>query len=184
MKTCKVCSAEKPSDQFDLNRRTCKYCRAEKERAVYASKRESEAAYARQRYHLNVEYNRGKTARYKACNPESVSRWGRTRYERIKVGADSLSEEQISELKREARSCAYCDASISDSEKQTDHILPLSLGGDHSERNVVIVCRPCNGAKSAVHPGVWLNRLSGESRARVASLCGERSVPFEVIGSF
>ena len=34
--------------------------------------------------------------------------------------------------------------------KQTDHMVPLVLAGEHSLRNIVIVCPPCNGRKSAI----------------------------------
>jgi 5-methylcytosine-specific restriction endonuclease McrA len=33
-----------------------------------------------------------------------------------------------------------------------DHIMPLSLGGEHSYRNTQCLCRRCNTAKGARHP--------------------------------
>jgi len=31
---------------------------------------------------------------------------------------------------------------------ELDHIMPLSLGGEHSYRNTQCLCRSCNGSKS------------------------------------
>ena len=41
--------------------------------------------------------------------------------------------------------CAKCDSTDL---LHIDHILPLSLGGDHAMYNMQILCKPCNFSKS------------------------------------
>ncbi len=49
--------------------------------------------------------------------------------------------------------------------KQTDHMTPLALGGDHSLRNIVIVCPGCN-RKGSLNYAEWIERVEPEHKAR------------------
>ena len=56
--------------------------------------------------------------------------------------------------------CGYCRMSISfeandDSKAHRDHIIPASRGGGDDARNCLVVCKPCNLAKSDRTPSEW-----------------------------
>jgi len=46
--------------------------------------------------------------------------------------------------------------------------------GEHSLRNIVIVCRACNGKKSALTYEAWIDRIDPQHRERVTALYQER----------
>lgn len=68
-------------------------------------------------------------------------------------------------LKRKAANCAYCGCEMEPDRKQTDHMTPLALGGDHSLRNIVIVCPGCN-RKGSLNYAEWIERVEPEHKAR------------------
>ena len=43
--------------------------------------------------------------------------------------------------------CVYCFLEILFGNDTVDHVLPLSRGGNHKEKNLVIACRLCNSFK-------------------------------------
>jgi hypothetical protein len=47
-------------------------------------------------------------------------------------------------------------------------------GGEHSMRNIVIVCRPCNARKASLTYEQWIERVQPEHRARVERLYVQR----------
>lgn len=46
------------------------------------------------------------------------------------------------------RSCHYCRAKTRKRERTADHVIPLSRGGYHSAKNLVMACQACNIAKA------------------------------------
>jgi hypothetical protein len=60
------------------------------------------------------------------------------------------------------------------SDKQTDHMIPLVLAGEHSLRNIVIVCPPCNGRKARLSYEEWMERVEPEHKQRVMAVYRER----------
>ena len=61
---------------------------------------------------------------------------------------------------RDGHRCQYCG----DRAETIDHVLPRSLGGDHSWENVVACCRPCNISKG--------DRLPKEAGLRLSTKPG------------
>ena len=139
---------------------------------VVDENRERNAAKSREYYHRNLQRSRRKTAMYKAAHPEWALQHEETRQDRIKAMDDgTLTAQVIRELKAQASRCAYCDDPfVLAGEKQTDHMVALCHGGEHSRRNVVIVCRRCNGRKARLTYAEWLDRIEPEHRARAAAL--------------
>ena len=88
--------------------------------------------------------------------------------------AQSATKESIQEAKAAASRCAYCDCAFEDAQKQTDHMVALCHGGEHSLRNVVIVCRRCNGRKARLTYAQWLDRIEPKHLERAAALLDER----------
>ena len=48
--------------------------------------------------------------------------------------------------------CACCHADLKKIKINLDHIMPLALGGAHSDENAQLLCQPCNNQKYAKHP--------------------------------
>jgi 5-methylcytosine-specific restriction endonuclease McrA len=48
--------------------------------------------------------------------------------------------------------CACCRADLKKIKMNLDHIMPLALGGAHSDENVQLLCQPCNNQKYSKHP--------------------------------
>jgi 5-methylcytosine-specific restriction endonuclease McrA len=138
--------------------------------------REENAAKSREYYHRNLQRSRRKTAMYKAAHPEWAIEHQEIRTDRIKAMDDgTLTVQVLRELKAQASRCAYCDDPfVFAEEKQTDHMVALCHGGEHSRRNVVIVCRRCNGRKARLTYAEWLDRVEPAHRGRTMALFCQR----------
>lgn len=55
-------------------------------------------------------------------------------------------------LKSQKHLCACCKADLVKNKYHLDHIMPLKLGGAHTDHNMQILCVTCNLKKSAKHP--------------------------------
>lgn len=132
------------------------------------AKTKSRDFYAR---HRSREVSR--VGEYKLANAERNRDWNRRRNERLWESSDgTATKESIARLKRNAHHCAYCAAPLT--ERQTDHMIPVALGGEHSMRNIVIVCPTCNGRKATLSYAEWVDRIEPLHQARVAALYRER----------
>lgn len=135
--------------------------------------REQEKANWRGRYWRRRAHEVARTSAYKLAHPERVAAHHRTRQERIVEGSDGTATDQaIARLKQHATQCAYCGERLT--LKQTDHMIPLALGGEHSLRNIVIVCPDCNARKARLSYSEWVERVAPQHRARVLAVYQER----------
>jgi 5-methylcytosine-specific restriction endonuclease McrA len=143
------------------------------------SKSEEKAARAAEYREFYAQHQQEELARHaawKAANPELVNEQHRIRQERIEATDDgTLTAPAIRSLKARTSQCAYCNSPLLDpSEKQTDHMIALCHGGEHSRRNILIVCRGCNARKASLTYEQWVERIEPQHRARVQSLYLER----------
>jgi hypothetical protein len=135
--------------------------------------REAAKARWRVRHAKQREREVARVLAYKRTNSERNAEWTQTRLARERHAADgTVTPEAIAQLKREASNCAYCGCGLD--EKQTDHMIPLVLGGEHSLRNIVIVCPQCNGKKARLSYEEWVDRIDAQHRERVLALYCER----------
>lgn len=110
-----------------------------------------------------------RSARYKAANPDRKHAHDVVRMERLASQSDgSVVRGAIAQMKRRATHCAYCGDRLM--RKHTDHMIPLALGGEHSLRNIVIVCPDCNQHKHALSYEQWIERVDPRHRSRVEGL--------------
>lgn len=86
---------------------------------------------------------------YRKRNPEKVREWAINR----KSGKlDRLPRGTIPRIGAlQNWRCAICRTSIK-SAYEIDHIEPIARGGKHEPRNLQLLCKPCNGRKSAKDP--------------------------------
>lgn len=91
-----------------------------------------------------------------------ASRRVRRQKERARLRSALIeSVDPIAVFERDGWKCRECGRSTPRrlrgtyraSAPELDHVLPLSLGGDHSYRNVQCLCRACNSAKSNTPKG-------------------------------
>jgi hypothetical protein len=135
--------------------------------------REQNKAEYRMRYARRIDRERARCRRWAASHPEERKAHQALREERMLDSSDgSATPQAIARLKRRAIRCAYCDCVLT--EKQTDHMKPLLLGGEHSLRNIVIVCPHCNGRKAKLSYAEWIERAGSLYRERLLQLYRER----------
>jgi 5-methylcytosine-specific restriction endonuclease McrA len=145
---------------------------------VVSALRKESAAHSRKKYQQDAAQERLRTATYKATHRDQMVEHEQTRQARIDATCDgSATKESIRESKAAASRCAYCDCPFEDARKQTDHMVALCHGAEHSLRNIVIVCRPCNARKASLTYEQWIERVEPEHRVRVQCLWIARHPP-------
>ena len=55
-------------------------------------------------------------------------------------------------LVRDNCTCQYCGVQMLPSVLHVDHVLPISKGGGHAEKNLKTSCMPCNMKKRGIAP--------------------------------
>lgn len=60
--------------------------------------------------------------------------------------------------------CHYCGDYLEVHERQGDHYIPLSKGGEHSAQNMVISCASCNSAKGNMMPEAYIKLLEARNK--------------------
>ena len=131
------------------------------------------AAKSRKSYWRRHQRELERIGIWKAAHPDQKRQYDVTRREREREFADgTVTSEEIAGLKQKATYCAYCACALV--KKQTDHMVPLVLGGKHSLRNIVIVCPDCNARKARLSYEQWIGRVAHQHRARVVALFYER----------
>ncbi len=165
---------------------------------IMAETRKEDATMYRAYYALNAQQEVARHMAWKAANPERVMQYDENRTGRIKaMDNGTLTVPVIRELKARALRCAYCDNPFDVArEKQTDHVVALCHGGEHSRRNIVIACQRCNGRKARLTYDEWLDRIEPAHHGRAEALYFERygdagqaavgatAQPDEKVGSF
>jgi hypothetical protein len=135
--------------------------------------REEEKARWRETYARRTEFERARSRAWNTSHPQERLAQQVRRNERLLNGSDgTASAHAVSRLKRRTTHCAYCAKQLT--RKETDHMIPVVLGGAHSLGNIVIVCPECNGKKGKLNYAEWIERIAPEHRWRVPALYLER----------
>lgn len=134
------------------------------DRIAYQGRAVKEREQARRHRAEHPEASRAASRRWKANNPDKVkvktARWRKNNPEKAKAkhkrrralkrGAtisDFTAEQWHLLLERYHYCCFYCGNSPE--EFHQEHIIPLSMGGNHTESNIVPACPRCNLQKGA-----------------------------------
>ena len=102
----------------------------------------TKAEQYRLHYSLDPEFRAreyAKALRYKKARRELAAR-----------GCDQV---RVELFRIQAGSCAYCAVALPNvTDRQIDHVMPISRGGAHDWDNLAVVCQPCNRKKWARLP--------------------------------
>ena len=87
----------------------------------------------------------------------------------------NISLEEVRELlyRVYGKTCCYCNSKLLISNMVCDHIMPLSLGGNSTPRNLQMICGRCNTRKGPLTERnfrkilKWLDRQNGELKRYV-----------------
>lgn len=165
-KVCRGCGRELAFTEFysdphraDGHKDSCKGCSNSEVRQWEALNPERVATYRRKRHQEKSEAQRikdlGYVSEWKRQNPEKVRDYiHRRRAAKASVGAGEID---LDELWVQCEGfCPDCGLSISREAPwgtpefaSIDHILPLAVGGAHTQENVRYTCLPCNLRKGA-----------------------------------
>jgi hypothetical protein len=143
-------------------------------KAYYKLHHDEALSYAKQWYRDNAIRARAKTKRYYEENRElrieAVKRWmkahplvQRLHYQRrrlkIAESCGQLNRHDIDlQYKNQKGRCWWCNIKLRE-KYHLDHCVPLSRGGLHDRRNIVISCPKCNLTKGNKLPYEFCGRL-------------------------
>lgn len=95
------------------------------------------------------------------CSGKAARRRGRVKRKALLKGATVETVDPTTVFERDKWRCQLCGTrtpkkrrgTLEPNAPELDHIIPLSLGGEHSYRNTQCACRACNHAKGATTLG-------------------------------
>lgn len=128
-------------------------------------RRERDRQRSAKKYAADVAKARARVLAYKRQHPEKNREWGHRR--RVRMAAGYIEPVDIGRVARSRRTCFYCGGGITTSSATVDHIIPVARGGEHSARNLVACCSPCNSRKSDKSPAEWIQTLAPRRRTVV-----------------
>lgn len=129
-------------------------------RRTYSAKhREKLREKSRLRHHANKKKANARRMDYHRAHPECLRNSSSKRRAIIKGCA--VDPTGIKEWMRKVRSwpftrCHWCGTKVKGKAIHFDHVIALSIGGDHSISNLCASCQTCNRSKSARAIGEWL----------------------------
>lgn len=155
--------------QVPLARRCCDWCHADFTQKIRSNERFCSRTCSQASWNArNVDHLRSYKRKYAKANHWQAEAWqarNRSRYletERLKaqrrrarmanVAVQEMTPEQWRNVCATQRHrCWWCGARTG--KLEIDHLVPISLGGDHSLENIVASCKTCNSRKcNAVWP--------------------------------
>lgn len=124
--------------------------------------RAAEKAAADRYYQKNKERVAASVARRRASDPETFKtaarRYARNRRARKRGSGGAISKDLEARLLALQRGlCPCCGKPLKD-DYHLDHIVPLALGGAHSDENMQLLRSKCNLQKHAMHPIEFMQR--------------------------
>lgn len=143
--------------------------RAENAEKVKASRRASEVkrrskypdrvrAQQLKYYKVNADKCREKSRSWAKRNQERRRIVQQNRLARKRINGGELSKDIVARLYELQRGrCACCKRPLGDN-CHLDHIMPIALGGAHTDDNVQLLRAECNVKKGAKHPVEFMQR--------------------------
>lgn len=126
---------------------TCKKCVAENGKNHYDRNKAEIDAKHREYYRDNKETVSQRIKRYRKENPEKVKViWQKRRAKLSNLPNTFSGEEWVFCKNYFDNKCAYCGKRENLTQ---DHFVPLNLGGEYTNQNILPVCLSCNSSKGA-----------------------------------
>jgi len=174
LNTCKVCKSE-----YDKKRREEKKDEInKKQRESYDNNIESRREANRNSYARYKKKRLEKAKEYRDSHKEYYKDYFVKHHQKMKDDEDYNLKRRLVKYKYRERKfdlsdgtvtvyelkelrvsqqdkCGYCNvelSSLASKDVHLDHIVPLSLGGEHSINNLVYTCASCNLRKNNTHP--------------------------------
>ena len=150
----------KKGDSKDGIHTWCKDCVQGNSKRWRKADRERTKEVDRRNYAANGEHRKLCIKRWKVANPGKVLRYRNARrVQRVCILCEEIDPLEIFE--RDKWRCRLCRRKTPQELRGTrepnapelDHIIPLSLGGPHTRKNVQCLCATCNRKKSAKYEG-------------------------------
>ncbi len=130
----------------------------ERKRELRKLNPEKEAKYNAEYYAANRQKSAAAARRRYAADPEKFAQTGRTRRARRNGSGGVITKKEVLALLEKQRGkCVSCRNALK--EYHLDHVMPLSLGGQHVIENAQILCPTCNLKKGSKHPDEWARQL-------------------------
>ena len=171
---CKICLKEHYNcNKEHITKRVNNYRNANKEiiavrkKTYYEANKNKVKEYKRQYQINNKEFISERKKEYQAKNKERIADY-KKKYCATEKGRASINNsankrrllknkgdvttQQLLELQQNSKVCYWCNASLKNKKPHIDHYVPLSKGGEHTIRNLVISCSKCNLSKGAIDP--------------------------------
>ena len=105
--------------------------------------------YRRDNRERRKEYNRT----YVAARPGFLAAKERNRQQKKRASGGRITTTiGVLLLSEQGGLCAGCFGDLSQTGFHLDHVMPLALGGAHSDSNIQLLCPHCNLKKHAKHP--------------------------------
>jgi 5-methylcytosine-specific restriction endonuclease McrA len=178
MKTCSKCKTVKSFDDFGKHNQTkdgyrsrCKICNSAEKRDYYANNadlvkksvadwieknKNKHAKYVQTWLTKNLEQKKKSDSLWKVARKDLVNASTQKRRAAQKNQLGFVSQNIVQRLMAGQRSlCINCKVELHQSGYHIDHIMPLSLGGIHSDWNLQLLCPTCNIKKSNKDPIAW-----------------------------
>lgn len=129
-------------------------------RTLYLEKRAAIIAKSKTYYEQNRAERISYVAAWAARNPEKRRATSKSyKHRRRAAEGPGISTSDLARWTDDQRKiCYWCGEKCADS-FHVDHYYPLSRGGEHAERNLVISCATCNLRKGASDPYQFATRV-------------------------
>jgi len=134
---------QKAKEYRDKNKELIKIRR----RFKYLKDREIILKRVKDYYNKNKDKIAITSKEYRRNNIESILISNRNRKNKLRalsVNSD-ITNTYLAELLKNSLKCPICGSKyINKSDKHIDHIIPISVGGEHCKDNIRVICKRCN----------------------------------------
>lgn len=126
---------------------------AEKSAAHRAKNPEYTKSQNAKRRAKDPELARLQSREWFAANPDKRAEYEQNRRAKKRNNGGVITPGLKAKLfEAQKKSCVCCKKQFNISSLHMDHIIPISKGGPNEDKNIQLLCQPCNQSKHAKHP--------------------------------
>ena len=157
-RVCKKCVSNKLKEKYynnkeEIKERTKKYREKNKEiiiikkRLEYLKNRKIILEIAKKYYQENKEKIAIYSKAYRQNNIEKILIKNRNRKNKLRASSKNsdIDNKYLLEILEKSIKCPLCKNLYKNkTDKHIDHIIPISIGGEHKKSNIRVICKKCN----------------------------------------